>query len=309
MSLCHIHLPLLLVFLISGEWRNMQEVIRKTFRLTFSQIEKQQEQIDKLLHVTSALKEALVTKIGEKEVNQLIATNELAARRSTNDELAFMSHQISDVKAELERKASVRYVDDGMRRKVDKSDILMRTSHQFSNIPQTTTIAADISKLSNQMGRLTIMQENLDKTLVDQQEKIKAAASISEISGIQNQLNQLYSLVQHFPQREEVAKLYEKKVDKRELEKIMAHKADKALVESSLAGFERLSAEQEKSITQIRLRLENHCVESGGDFNPISAQGRVHDESVTKYSNERFSVSGSPEVDSIVKGKRSICCF
>ena len=52
-----------------GEWRNMQEVIRKTFKLTFLHLEKQQEQIDKLTSVTATLRDALATKMTEKEID------------------------------------------------------------------------------------------------------------------------------------------------------------------------------------------------------------------------------------------------
>ena len=74
-----------------GEWRNMQDVIRKTFRMTFMQMEKQQEQIDSLLKTTHTLKEALSSKMSEKEVNQLISNQDVTAKKAQHDHLWYSS--------------------------------------------------------------------------------------------------------------------------------------------------------------------------------------------------------------------------
>jgi hypothetical protein len=151
-----------------GEWRNMQEVIRKTFRITFLQLERQQEQIDKLMGVTATLREALATKMTEKEVELLLATRQRDAKRGISEEVAFIAHQLNDVKADIERKASLRYVDDSLRRKVDKSDVLVKTSQSIQTSEAATHaltgFGTEVSKLSGEVGSLRGKFEGMEKS-------------------------------------------------------------------------------------------------------------------------------------------------
>ena len=40
----------------------------------------------------------------EKEVNQLIANNEISAKKAQHDELTYMGHQLTTMKVDIERK-------------------------------------------------------------------------------------------------------------------------------------------------------------------------------------------------------------
>ena len=251
-----------------GEWRNMQEVIRKTFRMTFMQMEKQQEQIDSLLKTTHTLKEALSTKMSEKEVNQLIANQDVAAKKTHQDELTFMNHQLTSMKVDLERKASARYVDESLRRKVDKTDILMKTSSQLTSLSTTQGQISEITRISGEVGKLSMKMEMVEKTIKDSNDMMKNVTSSSETVGIQNQLNQVYSLLQECPKREEMAKMGEHKMERKEIERMMSEKADKTSLLTHFTRVEQALADQEKSITSMRLRM-NDALNKGSldDYN------------------------------------------
>ena len=246
-----------------GEWRNMQEVIRKTFRMTFMQMEKQQEQIDSLMKTTHTLKEALSTKMSEKEVNQLIANQDITAKKTQQDELTFMNHQLTSMKVDLERKASTRYVDESLKRKVDKTDILMKASSQLTNLSTTQGQISEITRISGEVGKLTMKMEMVDKALKDSNEMMKKAASSSETTGIQNQLNQLYSHLQECPKRDEVARMGEQQVERKEIERMLSEKADKTSLLTHFTRVEQVLADQEKNITSVRLRV-NDALSGGG---------------------------------------------
>jgi hypothetical protein len=62
-----------------GEWRNMQEVIRRTFRSTIKQIERQQEQINNLVAVTTNLREVLSTKMSAASLKKVSSLQQLVS--------------------------------------------------------------------------------------------------------------------------------------------------------------------------------------------------------------------------------------
>lgn len=244
-----------------GEWRNMQEVIRKTFKITFLQLERQQEQIEKLMGVTSTLREALSTKMTEKEVELLLATRLRDTKKGPKEDMAIMMHQLSEIKAEVERKASLRYVDDSLRRKVDKSDVLVRTSQSIQTSQAASNafagFNAEVTKLSGEVGSLRGKFDGMEKLLADQNDRIRSSATTGDMLGVQNQLNQLYKAVQECPRKEEIVRIYDKKVDRREFEKALLDKADKSSVTSSFARIEDVLGEQERTLTATRLKVND----------------------------------------------------
>ena len=122
------------------------------------------------MKTTHTLKEALSTKMSEKEVNQLIANQDITAKKTQQDELTFMSHQLTSMKVDLERKASTRYVDESLKRKVDKTDILMKASSQLTNLSTTQGQISEITRISGEVGKLTMKMEMVDKALKDSNE-------------------------------------------------------------------------------------------------------------------------------------------
>ena len=275
------HLPMDLTDLIrgEGEWTNMQDVIRKTFKITFLHLEKQQEQIDKLIGVTSTLKDALSTKMTEKEVEILLSKHDRVSNKTSNEFTAIFNQQLCDLKADIERKASVRYVDDSLRRKVDKSEVLMKTAQGIANSSSHTnslqSVNSDLMKLNGDYVGMKIKIENIEKNAADYKEQLKSLASSSELLGIQNQLNQVFQLVQQCPKKEEIVRLYDKKIDRKDVEKLLHEKAEKTIVSSALNHLETVVTNQEKNIASLRFKLHDITVSGSNENNPINSPSPV----------------------------------
>jgi len=90
-------------------------------------------------------------------------------------------------------------------------------------------------------------------------------------------------------------RLYEKTVDRRELDKLLSEKANKTSVVASFARMENVLAEQEKVITTTRLKV-NDVIASGGpardggsvfvpldrsSTKPLSQKENIYDENFT----------------------------
>ena len=110
-----------------GKWRNMQDVLRSSFCMAFEYIERQHHQIASLTDTLSALRKDIdkisVEKVNNTDVSHMIESKLIAQSRiATIDDMSSLTAQLAEIRANMERKATIRYVDESMKRKVDKTD-------------------------------------------------------------------------------------------------------------------------------------------------------------------------------------------
>lgn len=116
-----------------GEWRNLQEIVRKALRVSFESAQKQQETINRLEIAVASLKNELSEKATMEDVKIAIDTKLSAqGRYASASETAVLKAQLANIKSDVDRKATIRYVDESLKRKLNKSDAAI--PHQ-SDIP------------------------------------------------------------------------------------------------------------------------------------------------------------------------------
>jgi hypothetical protein len=116
-----------------GEWRNLQDVVRKALRISFENSQKQQETINRLEVTVTSLKNELSEKASLADVKLAVDTKLSAqGRYASTNEVAVLKAQLANIKSDVERKATIRYVDDSLKRKMNKSDVAIR---QQADIP------------------------------------------------------------------------------------------------------------------------------------------------------------------------------
>ena len=213
----------------------------------------------------------------EKEVETLLSKHDRVSNKTSNEFTAVLNQQICDIKADIERKASVRYVDDSLRRKIDKSEVLMKTAQGIASSSSHTnslqSVNSDLMKLNGDYVGMKIKIENIEKNAADYKEQLKSLASSSELLGIQNQLNQVFQLVQQCPKKEEIVRLYDKKIDRKDVEKLLHEKAEKTVVSSALNHLETVVTNQEKNIASLRFKLHDITLSGSNENNPINSPG------------------------------------
>ncbi len=104
-----------------GDWRNMQDIVRNSFRLSFEHLDKQQEAFHSMMGVVHGLRDHISDKMGESEVKALLA--QLAPSDVTFTKRAdfeALQATVAELRADVARKATTKYVDDSMRRKLDR---------------------------------------------------------------------------------------------------------------------------------------------------------------------------------------------
>lgn len=186
-----------------GEWKNMQDIIRKAFRYVIDHNETQQTQLNLLNNSIISLKSQLAGKYSKEEVEELLVNKNkyiLPREDKLLKEIDELKLQIIDLKSELERKASFRYVDDSLRRKLDRSDSVIQSLVSISG-PQHTK---ELAYIMNELGQLKGKDDFIMKTLNEINEQLKLCGSNNDIKLIQSQMNELYSEIAACPHRNEI---------------------------------------------------------------------------------------------------------
>ena len=188
-----------------GEWRNMQDVIRRSFVLLMDQNEQQQERIVRLEQTVQALQSAVALKPTKQELDEIVeAKLKYLAKITTRLEIDDVRQQLADVKATVERKASVRYVDDSLRKKLDK------TSVGSSSLAKSETIA----KLSDGLADTSQVAHDLASRLSSMEARLLTLASVESVRSIDQKVLELSHGVKDLARFDAAL---EKKADKSQL--------------------------------------------------------------------------------------------
>jgi hypothetical protein len=233
-----------------GDWANMQAVVRKSFAALFNVVEKQQQQITDLTETVSKLKREIEKKPDRGEMNTQIKQNITDARGVLapdvlrRGDLTAVHSLLVDVKADVERKASIRYVDDACRRKIDKSDVTMRPLLQ--NTEHISKLAVDISQLRQSVERYDQIPGQITE--------IKAkAASKDDVKNLLSRIDHLAVTISERPDSESVLAMLSEKAGIKEIDGrvdiILNHRHDdtKAEVES----LERMLLDHEHRLSTV----------------------------------------------------------
>ena len=94
-----------------GEWKNMQDVIRNSFRLSFENLEKQAESVHNMVNICSTLREDFSNKLNESEIKSLLDTREMTSNMTAKKmDLDLVEARLAEMKSDLARKATTKYV-------------------------------------------------------------------------------------------------------------------------------------------------------------------------------------------------------
>jgi regulator of replication initiation timing len=241
-----------------GEWKNMQEIIRRTFKQCFDTIEKQSEQIVHLVGQVASLKKHMSKEVmsrGEIEsmveikVEKMIPTSKRYIQRHEYDGLV---ERVINMRSDLERKASMRYVDDNLRSKMDKSDALVKNISILSNskyASQLTSIFSDLSETKMTVESLVKMTTDLSKDVNDH------VVDRNNFHIAKNQIDTIYrSLSTDYCTKNHLQLLLDQKQDISGLQSELSTKADSHRLDAFSHRVESILESHEKSITQLRLR-------------------------------------------------------
>lgn len=215
----------------NGEWRNMQEVVRKTFKAILEKQQQQSEQTANLSLQVVKLKEELSRRPTWEDVENLVTmksthdrhlashqSRPLAYSTSVSD-LDDMKLQIAKLQSDSERRVTVQSLQAALNRKADKVDLqsLKESTSKVLETPQ------EISKMKLDVADIRNQLENLSEQ-VEQTAKIAGVKNtVVDMSIVRVQLESLFRKVhEDMYTREEIQSIISDKVssfDSRHVEK------------------------------------------------------------------------------------------
>jgi hypothetical protein len=117
-----------------GEWKNLQEVIRKTFKACFSDLKQHDEELSSLTEQIHTLKEELNNRPTWEDLDKMIQLKLPSNVRNGAGVYAEsdLQQQILQLRTEMEKKVSLSYFEMTLGKKMDRSDVLVRELSRFS---------------------------------------------------------------------------------------------------------------------------------------------------------------------------------
>ena len=237
-----------------GEWKNLQPSLRRAFLRLFETTNKQDDMINELTSEISLLRQQLSSRPTKDEILKMIDTRFISTThipiKNDIDELRL---QIVDMKADLQRKVNVRYVDDALRRKVDRTEPILKNANLISG--QSIT---ELNKISGDIGDVKARTDMLVKNYSELNKDVKNCADAHAFRQLQSQVNELYSIVSSCINRDQVDSMLSLKKLGKEMDNVF-DKADTANNTANIFRLEKIVAEHEKLLINIRLMLNDEA--------------------------------------------------
>ena len=187
-----------------GEWRNIPLCLRKAFMQQSEVIQGQQDQIALLCTTVGQLRVQVGEKLGKDDVldvmdHRLKAGNKYAKKKDIDS----LQQSIADLSADLERKPSKAYVDDGLRKKVDKTEsmaVFLKTSKDMQ-----MPLASEIAELK---AKTTVLNSQMEYIVEDS----KRLAKLEDVLYLRSQIDHMFTVNAELPSRETITQLLDEKV-------------------------------------------------------------------------------------------------
>ena len=231
-----------------GEWKNMQDVIRNSFRLSFENLEKQAESVHNMVNICSTLREDFSNKLNESEIKSLLDTREMTSNMTAKKmDLDLVEARLAEMKSDLARKATTKYVDDSLRRKVDRTDALIKNAPPY-NAPEIQRIITENKDLRSRMDKMEKLMESMS-------DMIKLKGNSDEMHTMKIQMNDMIEALRKTPNKADILAITDEYPSKENVMELLNLKSDKAITNANFHKLEQILGEHEKTITKLRLRL------------------------------------------------------
>jgi len=272
-----------------GEWRNMQPIVRSTFKSLLDQVDRQQQQIEGLLEIALNLKAQLALRPSMEEVERIVADKLRQLPRSVSKE----KHEnvvlsLQELRSEVERRATVQYVDDCLRRKIDRSDSLVRQMATKGTEVQEAIrghVREENKNILAEIGQAKSRHEALFRTVTELSREVSSSGGgvgggAGGAKDLRAQVNFVSNEVQELGRRvgamnyEAVTRQLHAKADRAEVDQQLSLKMDHAAASLALCATERALAEHERLLTSLRLRpmaSSSSSSSSGGGAGGVAA--------------------------------------
>jgi len=163
-----------------GEWKNLQDIIRKSFKACFSDLKQHDEEISNITEQMQLLRDELNKRPSWEDLDKMIQLKLIPYKHNVASDESDMHQQILQMKTEMERKVSMNYLEKSLSKKMDRSDILVREISRFT----LKDYQDDIKKIKLDSIHVQSQLDELNERMEKQQFQTNACSSKFEQIGI-----------------------------------------------------------------------------------------------------------------------------
>lgn len=184
-----------------GEWRNMQDIVRKAFKHCLDVQHTQNEKISRLTAQVTQLREELNKRPTYDDIDRLIEIKLLAEKKRQGSgplgDTDNIRLQIAQLNREIEKKVSIQYLESSLNKKMDRSDLLIRDLSKYSVKEYSQEVAKlklDVVEMKSHLEHFTdIMEEYERKTSDFPKTSEQVIVLKSQIENLYRHLNEVYT--------------------------------------------------------------------------------------------------------------------
>lgn len=213
----------------TGEWKNMQDIVRNSFQYCFEKIESQQSVIANLQQEVNALKSKVVNSPTlerqdvEDIINRHLINNKSVLPQANVTEFYKL---ISNIESQMQLKASIKYVDESLRNKVSKSDLMVSQLHS-DHTGGLNALIRDINDLKSKYDS----KVNSDRDS-DPKHRISQQQTIAMIECLRRDVNEVSQNLDTRPTLVTVQQLLDSKANVSDIQVISRVVSDAALTQA-----------------------------------------------------------------------------
>jgi hypothetical protein len=224
-----------------GEWKNMQEVICRTFRVLVDQNNQNAETIKKMQTQIHQVKDELNQRPSWEDVERLVETkilNDKKKNSKISNEIDQLKIQFAHMKGDLEKKASINYLEMSLKKKMDRSEGILRnpaSTSSPSTKPVVTNLSAvndeDIKKMKFETLQMKVDLDNLTHIVESSVKSYDIPRVCSDVAIMKSQLEHLTSSFHKDNlSKDEINILLNQKANRSDVEVQLSSKADQIVM-------------------------------------------------------------------------------
>jgi len=202
-----------------GEWKNMQGVVRRSFKDCIDRLNGHQTSLDHLSQVILGVNDKLASRTSTQDVLKLLEREDFTKKVKHDghfhdrlDKLEYSITKLAALRAELDKKSDISYVDNVCSRKVEKTDVSIRALLSETLKGDISALRAELRDMRKKLG----VQETVQAQL--QHSHDLHSNTLHEMQTLARELKTLKERLDSYPGFSQLLALLDRKADKSALE-------------------------------------------------------------------------------------------
>eukprot|EP01035_Chromulina_nebulosa_P033257 gene33257-44522_t len=246
----------------SGQWKNIQQIVRAAFQSCFSKVKEQEKKFEALSNEISSINGKLNERLKKDELRQYLNFHLHTGdyhQKVTND----LASQLHELKRNINLRSSPSSSSSSTNgRTQELADRVMHLEKIFKEESSNSSSATEIpiQRMNKSIEELRHKYDRLSQHTVDMKDEIRAATTIPALQGLRNKVDEIYGLLGDYYSKEQLKVLLDTKADKARVDSMLILKVDKSVFESSLSSLDLAINRHEQSIASIRVKLSDRTL-------------------------------------------------